>query len=131
MTDQAYHGVWIEIRKVQDYIFDTPKLKVMLGANSLIGELLFQDLRELAESYFLMNKKIDALQVNQPDDVTIDIDKDNPWAAFQKHILNYFGGHFQAVFLSYDCARNFAEKARNLAQTKVPGLTMDCFVFPI
>ncbi|MBF0121096.1 MAG: hypothetical protein HQK79_19875 [Desulfobacterales bacterium] len=125
------HGVWIEIRKIQEYIFSTPILKVMSGANSLLGELLFHHLQELAKKrgneWALAENNVDKYN----DKPSIDIKEDNPFDAFKSGILNYLGGHFQAIFTTREGAKNFSNKAVEYAHSNVPGITIDCFIFPI
>lgn len=87
---KLYH-LRLDIRKVQDYIFQVPKLKFMLGANSKIGELFSTTLPELMKGSVCVFSEE---QLNC-------IKNEKVKKQFGKNILSSSGGHFEAVF---DCA---------------------------
>ncbi|MBF0240062.1 MAG: hypothetical protein HQM12_20360 [SAR324 cluster bacterium] len=130
MKENQQHGVWIEVHGIQDYIFETPILKIMTGANSLMGEWLFYDLPELARSsdkgweLYKAEESFKALD-------SLDLEADDPYTKVKQGILNCLGGHFQALFTNKEGAEAFARSAQHQAHEKVPGIALDCFVFPV
>ena len=101
----------LDVRKVQDYIFQVPKLKFMLGANSKIGELFSTYLPELmpeAERIFS-----DSLLTELSDGIANN---------FKKNIISSSGGHFEALFYSKDAMDHFADSATRLIADELPDL---------
>lgn len=80
----------LDVRKVQDYIFQVPKLKFMLGANSKIGELFGATLPRLMEG---STSLFSAEQLSRIKDAKVR-------KQFGQNILSSSGGHFEALF---DC----------------------------
>lgn len=48
MVSNQHYLVEIELKRVQTWLFEAPRLKAMVGANTLIGELLYDKLPALA-----------------------------------------------------------------------------------
>ncbi len=82
-----YH-LRIDVRKIQDYIFQVPKLKYMLGANSKIGELFEHALPRF------MGNPVSLFPSSIMDNTTCQEVKEQ----FGKNILSSSGGHFEALF---------------------------------
>lgn len=114
-------SVKILCRKVQDFIFQSPKLKHMLGANSLVGELFCHDLPELRkkDTYKKVSLTYESEQSVQTGNY------DNPGDNFKQGIVSAAGGHFEALFCDHNDAFTFAMEAASLARTKTPGLQLD------
>lgn len=113
--------VHIELQRVQTWLFAVPRLRAMVGANTLLGETLRMDLLSLArgpgrawilapgaESYPAADTN-DPLQAHDAPDIDANAG-----------IVARDGGHFEAQFASGAAA--FAEAARRLLSTRVPGL---------
>lgn len=82
-----YH-LRIDVRKIQDYIFQVPKLKYMLGANSKIGELFEHALPRF------MGNPVTLFPSSIMDNTTCQEVKEQ----FGKNILSSSGGHLEALF---------------------------------
>lgn len=133
-------GVWIEAHQLQQFIFETPKLRIMVGANALLGELWYHHLPQMLNkggrdggtkdgSWQPLALSHDYLNATNP--FADPLSEDNPYYGFPKGIVNHAGGHFQALFTSEPCARAFAKAAWKEIKIRVPGLPVDVFVFPV
>jgi len=135
--------VHLEIKRIQSYLFSVPKLKAMLGANTILGETLTgsvsdldtsqpseqpskppENLVQLALSSGLALKEI-------PEDIKILFvadeyyPDDNPLKFAEKGIISRNGGHFSAFFSDKICAEDFVSKARMLIAEKLPGILIE------
>ncbi len=115
--------VHIEFQRVQTFLFSVPRLRAMVGANTLLGEMLRVKLPELARNkdsgwVLLPVPMTDASQITDLDDPLKEMD--NPESDAVTGILSRDGGHFEAVFASG--AESFAESAASLLRTELPGL---------
>ena len=112
--------VHIELQRVQTWLFAVPRLRAMVGANTLLGEVLRVHLPELARkqsSWGLAGERD-----GYPSAVVEDplADHDNPASDAQVGILARDGGHFEANFASGE--REFATEAAALLRRELPGL---------
>ncbi len=112
--------VHIKLQRVQTWLFAVPRLRAMVGANVLLGEVLRVRLPELA-------RKGDGWSLAPFADVpkpTIDDDPlaehDDPAKDAAGGILSRDGGHFEAEFASG--AHAFAAAAASLLRRELPGL---------
>lgn len=114
--------VHIELQRVQTWLFAVPRLRAMVGANTLLGETLRVELPKLARQNgcwaLTPLESHEQYPVADPDDPLKD--HDNPASNAQNGILSRDGGHFEALFESG--AQVFAEEARKLIQERLPGL---------
>ncbi|HXH13719.1 MAG TPA: hypothetical protein VNP04_28605 [Alphaproteobacteria bacterium] len=115
--------VHIEFQRVQTWLFAVPRLRAMVGANTVLGETLRIELRKLARKTgrwalgpFASNTA--AYPGADSDDPLHG--HDNPAADAECGILARDGGHFEALFASG--AHEFADEARKLIQERLPGL---------
>ena len=116
--------VHIEFQRVQTWLFAVPRLRAMVGANTLLGETLRVELPELARQKngrwllapIASHTSYPAADPNDP----LGEDHDNPAVDAHDGILSRDGGHFEAQFASG--AQKFAEEARRLIQERLPGL---------
>jgi len=106
-----FYHLRLDVRKVQDYIFQVPKLKFMLGANSKIGELFSDYLPKLMpdEEGIYRSSQLQELPQGIAD-------------SFKKNIISSSGGHFEALFRSKDAMDNFAYSAARRIADELPGL---------
>lgn len=127
-------GIWIEGHSIQATIFATPRLRVMVGANAMLGELwyavlpaLFQQQGKGWQSHPL------PLPKDQPTKIPGDdpLRDDHPAHFFPKGVINQAGGHFHGVLTSEEGARTFAAAAIKRIQEQVPGLSVDVVIYPV
>lgn len=113
--------VHIEFQRVQTWLFAVPRLRAMVGANALIGEVLRVALpklaRETGRGWALApsNHTYPTTDTNDPLSV-----HDDPAADAKDGILARDGGHFEAQFASD--TQTFADAAGQLLRTSLPGL---------
>lgn len=122
----------IELKRVQTFIFEVPRLKAMLGANALIGQTMRHELPGLIKG---RGKKLEwpAHIVHQgPEDplgATPDpTDRDDPAALYADGILARDGGHFIAVFEEETGARKFLHDAETKLAERLPGVLYDASI---
>lgn len=119
---ELYH-LKLKTQKVQGFIFKVPKLKAMLGANSLLGELFAKDLPVLRVEYD--NVPITSKNGNQSSPKAI---YDNIYANFKNGVICSAGGHFESVFKAKDNAINFLKATIEMANDKIPGVDLSYFL---
>lgn len=113
--------VHIELSRVQTWLFAVPRLRAMVGANALLGEILRVAVpkmaRETGRGWALApsNETYPAADPNDPLK-----DHDNPSADAKDGIVSRDGGHFEAQFASG--AEAFADAAGQLLRSSLPGL---------
>jgi len=120
--------VHVEFRRVQTYLFAVPRLRAMLGANSLVGVLLHGTLPTLLRSYETLDLSALAPAVMTPVVGDPLAANDQPRAQLANGILARDGGHFEAVFANEAAARGFATAARQKIGADLPGLLFDLHV---
>jgi hypothetical protein len=134
------YQVNIEFLRVQTFLFAVPRLRNMVGANVLIGEMIRRDLPQLAEKYGNQIKlEIPKnLQFTASCDDPLnkssfidEKDKDDPIALYKRGILRRDGGHFSALFEEEKQAEAFQQAARNKLRRELLGLRfeMSCHEF--
>lgn len=114
--------VHIEFQRVQSWLFSTPRLRAMVGANTLLGEVLRVDLPDLARkpgSWSLASVATGYPAADSADPLK---DHDDPAADARRGILSRDGGHFEAVFSAG--AKEFASAAMEELSRKLPGLRL-------
>lgn len=130
------HSVELEFKRIQTYLFASPRLRAMLGANALLGRSIRIELTELARS---CGAVADSRVVRQmpgaasEDPLTQALLSssqtallDNPAGTYQSHgVLVRDGGHFKATFADTDTAGNFISQANELITERLPGLIME------
>ncbi len=113
--------VHIELQRVQTWLFSVPRLRAMVGANTLIGETLRINLPNLARNgdnkWALAPLIGDYPPADQSDPLK---DEDNPQTDAVAGILARDGGHFEAQFAHG--AEAFADAAAELLRRELPGL---------
>lgn len=115
MTD-----VHIELQRVQTWLFAVPRLRAMVGANTLLGEVLRVRLPELArrQSSWTLAGGSGGYPVLSAGDPLAG--HDDPASDARDGILSRDGGHFEASFASG--AQDFAAEAALLLRRELPGL---------
>ena len=113
--------VHIELQRVQTWLFAVPRLRAMVGANALLGEILRVELPTLAPTTgrgWTLGPSIEAYPVANSNDPLKN--HDDPAADAKDGILSRDGGHFEALFASG--AEVFADAAGCLLRSRLPGL---------
>lgn len=127
--------VEISLLRIQTYLFSVPRLSDMVGANSLLGEVIRKRLPSLAADI----GGLDCSKYNPPskspdDPLTTALlnrnslsewDHDDPLHGYSQGILSRDGGHFRVIFDSIPKANNFIQQAQQLLQTEVSGLQFE------
>jgi hypothetical protein len=119
--------VHIEFQRVQTWLFSAPRLRAMVGANALLGQVLREILPELAKT----PEPAGAWQLQPLDEHESFADRgtqavdplsthDDPAADAKAGILSRDGGHFEADFLKG--AEAFAQAAAARMRAELPGL---------
>jgi hypothetical protein len=119
--------VHIEFQRVQTWLFSVPRLRAMIGANTMLGEVLRRELPSLARTGgawswtpasgdYAHSDADDPLDKhsNSPED------RDDPSLDATAGVLSRDGGHFEALFSSG--AKEFADAASALLRARLPGL---------
>ena len=129
MTSQNKQRVYIEFQRVQTWLFAVPRLRTMVGANALLGEVLRVELPKLAKdpakaptqgaSWSLAQVSLWSQFPGRDADDPL-AGEDDPRQDADKGILARDGGHFEAEFASG--AEAFAKAASELLDRKLPGL---------
>jgi len=120
-TETRLQRVHIKLSRVQAWLFAVPRLRAMVGANALLGEMLRVALPELARStgrgwaLAASSGRYPAADGNDPLK-----EHDDPAADARGGIVSRDGGHFEALFAGG--AEAFVDAAGQLLRTKVPGL---------
>jgi hypothetical protein len=113
--------VHIELSRVQTWLFAVPRLRAMVGANTLLGETLRVALPKLARDTgrgWMLAPSKEAYPCADPNDPLKD--HDDPATDAKMGILARDGGHFEAQFVSG--AEAFADAAGQLLRANLPGL---------
>ena len=112
--------VHIEFQRVQSWLFAVPRLRAMVGADTILGEFIRARLPELARetASWIPAHITGGFPHADPDDPLAD--HDDPVADAQRGILSRDGGHFDACFSRG--AKAFALAAIEALNRDVPGL---------
>jgi len=115
----------LSLKRVQTFIFEVPRLKAMLGANALVGQVMRDELPKLALNKAVKLKWPEAIAKlgNLPQDPLADAD--NPAKLYNQGILARDGGHFIAVFEDKAAAQGFLEEAEQTLAEKLPGVLFE------
>lgn len=115
----------LSLKRVQTFIFEVPRLKAMLGANALVGQVMRDELPKLA-----LNKAVKltwpeaiAIAKNLPEDPLGKAD--NPAELYKQGILARDGGHFIAVFEDKAAAQAFLDEAEQTLAERLPGVLFE------
>ncbi len=112
--------VHIEFQRVQTWLFSVPRLRAMVGANTLLGETMRASLPDLARQsgkWSLVSAAGGYPNADPEDPLK---SHDDPAADARQGILARDGGHFEAVFSTG--ADAFADAAADLLRRELPGL---------
>ena len=126
--------VRIELLRVQTFLFAVPRLRHMIGANVMLGEVMRRALPALAGRYGArsadgakdwLSAFPQPARHDNPDPLAKtrwEQDRDEPQRIASRGILVRDGGHFAALFPSDPQARRFQDAAGALIDRELPGL---------
>lgn len=116
----AASKVHIEFQRVQTWLFAVPRLRAMVGANTLLGEVLRVRLPELArqQSSWRLAGVADGYPSAAGEDPLSG--HDDPALDARDGIVARDGGHFEAIIASGE--QEFATAAAALVRRELPGL---------
>ena len=121
----------IELKRVQTFIFEVPRLKAMLGANALIGETMRHTLPGLVAGQGLALQWPAGLVHRYPGDpLNGTADPDDPAVLYANGILARDGGHFIAAFANDAMAREFLREVEPVLAERLPGVLYEASVGP-
>ncbi len=114
--------VHIEFQRVQTWLFAVPRLRAMVGANALLGEVLRVRLPDLAQHPQQGSWQLAQVAGDYPSAAPDDplASEDDPAVDARNGILARDGGHFEAKFASG--AEAFVKDAITLLRRELPGL---------
>lgn len=113
--------VHIKLQRVQTWLFEAPRLRAMVGANALLGEMLRVELPKLAretERGWQLSPSAETYPSANPNDPLKE--HDDPASDARDGILARDGGHFEALFAQG--AQDFADAAAECLRAQLPGL---------
>lgn len=125
--------VELEFKRIQTYLFSSPRLRAMLGANSKLGETVRIKLVELAREHKAKAEPTLTQRLptaSEKDPLTNSVGdlllKDDPQKVYQEYgVLVRDGGHFTATFENQEEARNFIAAATQLITAQLPGILIE------
>ena len=133
----------VEFRGIQKFLFGSPRLRDMVGANVLLGEMIRRDLPNMAKDHDSI--PIDPVAAGLPKCIADDpllpieaIDRDDPATLYHMGILSRDGGHFRVCMADGEPddtaiakANRFLADADALLRTKAPGLRYDLHLIAV
>ena len=124
----------INLKRVQTFIFEVPRLKAMLGANALIGQTMRHELPQLLGKRGAQLNWAEAQHLTHADDPLDDCcegdDADDPRALYRRGILARDGGHFIVVFDDESRAQEFLREAEAKLAESLPGVQFEADIGP-
>lgn len=131
-----YFHVKIEFQRIQTYLFAARRLRDMVGANVLLGEVIRVELLDLLVSKYSKSLvDLTALGSTSPPASKLsfdplnaavasghDFDLDDPSALYKIGVLSRDGGHFWVIFSDETEANGFSKEAAALISRRLPGL---------
>jgi hypothetical protein len=126
----------LELKRVQTFIFEVPRLKAMLGANALVGQTMRHELPLLLGQQQGAScpwpAEIALCDLDDPLDraATDPDDRDDPRALYERGILARDGGHFSVLFDDEPAARHFLEQAEAVLVERLPGVLYEARIDP-
>lgn len=111
--------VHIKFSRIQTYLFSIPRLSIMVGANSLLGETIRFVFVEMVQNYAT---SIIESQTSFPVMDDDPIDDDHPCKMYEMGILSRDGGHFSVVFKNEKDASSFSSEVTCYLHENLPGL---------
>lgn len=126
----------LEFKRIQTYLFASPRLRAMLGANSILGETIRIKLARLARDTGAVadSDLLKQLPHQNPDDplakVSVssssDLLCDDPALIYRDYgVLVRDGGHFIATFPDRAKAEAFVQQAYSLIAENLPGILVE------
>ncbi len=128
--------VELEFKRIQTYLFASPRLRAMLGANATLGQTIRLGLPELAKHCGARAdpQTLEEMPARIPDDPLLraavglqgGLQIDDPKGLYAAYgVLVRDGGHFIATFPEEEQARRFIEKATAFITEELPGILIE------
>lgn len=124
--------VELEFKRIQTYLFASPRLRAMLGANASLGQTIRTELLHRAKAccavpepsvIHQLPEKDDRDPLKPADNLKRTEVLDNPREVYREYgVLVRDGGHFIATFEQYEKAQDFVKEAIALITEKLPGI---------
>ncbi len=132
--------VELEFKRIQTYLFASPRLRAMLGANASLGRTIRIELPKIARDCGAiasqqMANKMPSMATEDPlaqiskDALGYDALVDDPAKVYREYgVLVRDGGHFIATFPDSDKARSFIDRATECITKALPGILLEARV---
>ncbi len=150
MANETLWLVEIELKRIQTYLFEVPRLGVMVGANAILGETLrgrwhpeknqespfaaipwsLPFLAKEQHACWPKGVEVEYKGADRGADVLFTNGNEGAWqddvkeVALRTGILGRDGGRFTAVFPGEEQAINFTEAAQTLLSKRMPGVSL-------
>lgn len=131
------HKVELEFKRIQTYLFSSPRLRAMLGANAALGQTIRVHLPQIAKDCGAMPDQEtlakmpiaapeDPLQQKAPHSHSNELLIDDPARLYKNYgVLVRDGGHFIATFPKPEQAHCFIERATACIAQELPGILLE------
>ncbi|MFN3884834.1 MAG: Cas10/Cmr2 second palm domain-containing protein [Rhodocyclaceae bacterium] len=130
------HKVELEFKRIQTYLFASPRLRAMLGANAALGQTIRVRLPQIAKECGAMadEETLANMPSAVPEDplqrayllTSNDLLADDPAHLYRNYgVLVRDGGHFIATFPEPERARCFIERAIACIAQELPGILIE------
>ena len=126
------HKVELEFKRIQTYLFASPRLRAMLGANAALGQTIRTRLPEIAKNCGAQAdpQTLEKMPQARPDDPltaqTNTLLADDPQRLYREYgVLIRDGGHFITTFPSAAQAIDFIEQANHCITEALPGILIE------
>ena len=120
----------ISLKRVQTFIFEVPRLKAMLGANALVGQVMRHELPQLLDKRTASLTWPSGISLTDGKDDPLakasdSGDRDDPAELFGRGILARDGGHFIVVFKTKDDAEAVVPSIEEKLAEWLPGVQFE------
>lgn len=121
----------LEFKRIQTYLFSSPRLRAMLGANARLGQVIRMELPKLASEMGAkaqpdLVQALPQASTQDPLNNAESLMRDDPQAIYRDYgVLVRDGGHFHATFESPEAAKAFISRAFGLLYEKLPGILVE------
>jgi hypothetical protein len=121
----------LEFKRIQTYLFSSPRLRAMLGANARLGRVIRMELPKLASEMGAkaqpdLIQELPQASKQDPLNNAESLMRDDPQAIYCDYgVLVRDGGHFRATFESPEAAKAFISRTFALLYEKLPGILVE------
>jgi len=115
----------IKAQKVQSFIFKVPRLKTMLGANSLLGQYFVHELPNIRDNYKQFKPWEDHICVLKE---LPNWKNDNILDNFKKGVICSAGGHFETFLNDENDLNSFIKDVIQKAKEFIPNVKLSFYI---